>query len=207
MLNKAVILAGGKGTRMGHLTADLPKQLIPVNGRPFAFYLLNNLAQAGFTDIIIVIGYKKEKWADFLKTLEWNVRIVDQNERVSDKYGTACPVEATEPEVGQDNFIAVNGDNLYSPSDLEAMRHQDDLNYVTCFRSEHPELYGVLEADDNGLLKKIHERSPSPPTNMTNAGLYKFTPKIFEAIKNIGLSPRGEYEITDAISWLAQQHL
>ncbi|MBU1890282.1 hypothetical protein KJ782_02205, partial [Patescibacteria group bacterium] len=47
----------------------------------------------------------------------------------------------------------------------------------------------------------------SPPTNMTNAGLYKFTPKIFEAIKNIGLSPRGEYEITDAISWLAQQHL
>ncbi len=200
-------MAGGKGTRMGKLTADRPKHLIPVNGRPFIYYLLQNLAAAGLNRLYLSVGYKKEKWDGFIKTLDFPVKIIDQTERLGDKYGSACPVEAAEPEIGNDNFIAVNGDNLYSPADLQAISRDDDLNYITGYPAENPSLYGTLVSDPDGYLIKIQEKNPKPVTNIINSGLYKFTPQYFEEVKKINLSPRGEYEITDVVTALAKQHL
>ncbi len=205
MIKKVVILAGGKGTRMGNLTTDLPKHLIPVNGRPFIYYLLNNVVAAGLTDIIISVGYKKEKWSEFIKSYKHELKIIDQYERVSGKYGSAIPVAAVEPEFGNDNFIAVNGDNLYSKNDFKAICHDDNLNYIAGYSMDHPERYGVLESDNKDFLITIHEKSPNPPTDLINSGLYKFTPDYFDKVKDIKISPRGEYEITDVITSLAKQ--
>ncbi|MDD5342468.1 MAG: sugar phosphate nucleotidyltransferase [Patescibacteria group bacterium] len=207
MIRKVVVLAGGKGTRMGNLTADRPKHLIPVNGWPFIYYLLNNLLKAGLTEIFLMVGYKKERWDNFQETLDFKINIIDQTERVNGKYGSACPVEAAEPEVSGENFIAVNGDNLYSIEDIKAISQDDQLNYVAGYHHEDPTKYGVLISDSDGYLKEIKEKSPKPITNLINSGLYKFTPRYFDEVKKIELSPRGEYEITDVITRLAKQRL
>lgn len=207
MIKTIVISAGGRGTRMGTLTSEQPKHLIPVNGRPFINYVLDQVIRAGFINIIVVIGYKKERWVSALSNLPVTVTVVNQHDRLGDKYGTACPIQAAEPEIGSRNFIAANGDNLYSANDLKAICRDDNLNYIAGFAMEKPERYGVLEWDKSGYLVKIHEKSANPPTNLINAGLYKFTPGCFEAVKKTGLSPRGEYEITDTISSLAKRRL
>ena len=206
MLHTIVISAGGKGTRMGNLTNDLPKHLIPVNGRPFISYLLNNVIKAGFTNIIVNIGYKKERWASLFPRLPVAVTVINQHDRLGDKYGTACPIEAAEAEIGGQSFVAVNGDNLYSVNDLKRIANDDDFCYATGWKHDHPERYGVLQTDGD-FLRAIIERPTTYVGDLINTGLYKFTHQIFSVVKQLRVSPRGEYEITDAINRLAELKL
>ena len=80
MISKVVVSAAGRGTRMLHLGKQKPKHLIEINGKPFLYYLLNNLKQAGFTEIIMIIGYKKELMEDFLNKFNgtFNITIINQ---------------------------------------------------------------------------------------------------------------------------------
>jgi dTDP-glucose pyrophosphorylase len=217
MLNKIVVMAAGKGTRMLQLSQDQPKHLIGVKNRPFLYYALNNINQAGFEEIILVVGYKKEKMEEFAENYkgEFNLKLVDQFEIMgTEKYGTAMPVAAGEKLIGQENFAVVNGDDLYAIEDLQKMRGlDDDLIYAGGMTTDNPAPYGILKTDEQNFLQKIIEK-PQPDADfdarrprdyLVNIGIYKFTPEIFRAIKNIGLSKRGEYEITDAITLLAKE--
>ena len=115
MINKVVVSAAGKGTRMLQLTKEKPKHLIKINDQPFLYYLLNNLYLAGFAQIIIIIGYKKELMEDFLKDYQdkFNLTIINQSETLGDKYGTACPIECVKNKIQSDeSFVSVCGDNL-----------------------------------------------------------------------------------------------
>ncbi len=209
MTNKVVIAAAGKGSRMLGLAKDRPKHIISVQGKPFLYYLLSNLKQAGLTEMLLVVGYKKEKMIEFCDSVkqEFNITIIDQADKLgSDKYGSACPIEATADLIGREDFIAVYGDNLYSVEDLKAINNSDEFNYVAGFKHQNPERYGVL-ITHNGLLEQIIEK-PAPEIaegHLINTGLYKFKPEVFEAINKISLSPRGEYELTDAVSLLAHE--
>jgi dTDP-glucose pyrophosphorylase len=205
MISKVVISAGGKGERMGELSADQPKQLIEVAGRPFISYLLDNLVHAGAEQIILVVGHKKEAWTSFLSSLPFEITIVDQSVALGEKYGTACPIEAVEPLIGKESFISVNGDNLYSVPDLKRLFTDDGYIYVAGMEHEHPERFGVIIKNDDGLVERIVEKPSDPASNLINTGLYKFTPDIFPIVKNLTPSPRHEYEITDAINQLAAQ--
>ena len=216
MLNKIVVLAAGKGTRMLELGKEKPKGLINIGHKPFLYYHFNHIKQAGFKQIIVVVGYKKERMEKFTSQYgnEFNLKLVEQFKVVGDeKYGTACPVEAVEKIVGQENFVVVNGDEFLSINDFKRARELDDnFCYISAYKQKMSEVFGVFKTDGEYLIE-ITEKPKAgidfdpknPPDILTNAGLYKFTPEIFEAVKKIGESPRGEYELTDAITALAKQ--
>lgn len=217
MINKIVVLAAGKGTRMLELSADKPKHLINVGDKPFLYYHFNNLKKAGFQEIIVVIGYKKEKMAEFARYYgqEFNLRLVDQFAEVGEeKYGTAMPVLAVEKIVRQENFVVVNGDDLFSVNDLKRFKKLDDnLCYVGGIKNEKPEFFGLLIGDECDFLSVVKEKprpnvdfdASRPLDYLVNCGLYKFTAKIFDKLRLVEKSERGEYELPEAISLLAKE--
>jgi len=213
MIKKVVVAAAGQGTRMLRLTNNKPKHLINVRKRPFLAYLLDDLFEAGYKEIILVVGYKEDMMKEFLdeyknslKGKNLKIDIVSQYEILGPKekeYGTACPVKCIEKFVDNEPFIFLYGDNLYSVKDLRKMNIDDDYCYVAGIKDSHPEKYGVL-ITNNGFLKEIIEKPKEFVGDLINTGLYKFTPDIFKKLSKIKKSSRGEYEITDAISLLAK---
>jgi len=202
---KVVIAAAGQGTRMLQLTKNKSKLLINVQKKPFLGYLLDNLLKAGYRELILVVGYKEEMMREFLKRYHYQAKVINQFEILGkEEYGTACPLKCVKDIVGKEDFLAVCGDNLYSVEDLKNFNIEDDYHYIAGFYHEHPEKYGVLQIE-NGFLKEIREKPKEFVGNLINTGLYKFTPEIFEKLYQISLSPRGEYELTDAINLLAKE--
>lgn len=208
MINKIVVAAAGRGTRMLHLSKRKPKHLIKIKGKPFLYYLLKNIKQAGFTEIIIVIGYQKKAMENFLKQFsdEFNLTIINQFETLGDKYGTACPIECLKDIIKDDeNFVCLYGDSLWSVKDLQKFQIDDQFNYIAGFKHPEPQKYGVLVKADKDYLEKIEEKPTKPTSDLINTGLYKFTSEIFTKIPLLSKSPRGEYELTDAINLLANE--
>lgn len=204
MIKKVVIAAAGQGTRMLYLTANKPKHLINVQNKPFLGYLLDNLLEAGYPELILVVGYKEKMMREFLRTYGYETTVVNQYEMLGEQeYGTACPIKCVKDIVQNEHFLYVNGDNLYSVADLKAM-NTDTYHYVAGFYHDTPEKYGVL-VTDNGFLKEIIEKPKKYIGNLINTGLYTFGPEIFEKLPRIKKSVRGEYEITDVVTLLAKE--
>jgi bifunctional UDP-N-acetylglucosamine pyrophosphorylase/glucosamine-1-phosphate N-acetyltransferase len=206
MINKVVIAAAGQGTRMLDLSKNKSKHLIEVNGKPFLSYILDNLISAGYEDFTLVIGYESALIEDFLKKYGYKAKIINQFDVLGPKekiYGTACPLMCVKYITEQ--FLYICGDNFYSVDDLKAMDIEDNFNYVVGAESLNPENFGVLLSDGD-FLTEIVEKPKEFVGNLINASMYKFTPEIFEKLPEIEKSPRGEYEITDAISLLAREH-
>lgn len=206
MINKVLISAAGRGTRMLDLAKDKPKHLIETNGKPFLYYLLSNLKEAGFKDIVMVVGYKKEFMEEFLDKYkdEFNIKIVNQFDLLGEeKYGTACPIECVKDILSGESFLSVYGDNLYSVEDLRRFNIDDKYSYVAGLPHESPQNYGVLQVDGDGMLRQVIEKPKEYVGNLINTGLYKFTPEVFAYLDKIDISPRGEYELTDIINLLA----
>lgn len=197
---KAVILAAGKGTRMLPLTETVPKVLIEVNGKPFLYYVIENLKKAGFNEFGIIVGYLKEKIEEFVKKNGINAELIEQKEQL----GTGHAVLQAKEFCKDEDFIVLGGDNLFSVSDLKSINNQDDFIYVIGKKVESPSRYGVLIVKEDKLARII-EKPKEFVGNLINIGLYKFTPEIWKALDKIKLSPRGEYELTDAITILAEQ--
>lgn len=212
-MNKVVIAAAGQGTRMLELSKDKSKHLIKVANRPFLAYLLDNICQAGYEEIILVVGFKGEMIESFAKEYLkgkncFDIKIVSQFEMLGPKekeYGTACPIKCVKDLVGNENFISLCGDNFYSVEDLKSMNIEDDFCYVAGLKNGTPEKFGVLIEDGDDFLEKIIEKPKEFVGDLINTSLYKFTPEIFEKVTQISKSPRGEYEITDAVSLLAKE--
>ncbi|MCL5010861.1 MAG: sugar phosphate nucleotidyltransferase [Patescibacteria group bacterium] len=208
MIKKVVIPAAGQGTRMKHLCKNKPKSLICVQQKPFLAYLFDNLLAAGYKEFILVVGFLAEQMEKFLKDFGYKATIVNQFDILGPKekeYGTLCPLKCVRDLIGNENFLWVCGDNLFSVRDLKAIGINDDYIYVGSSITEHPEKYGVLLTDKQGVLKEIVEKPKEYIGNLVNKGLYKFTPEIFKQIPKVRLSPRGEYELTDAITEMAKQ--
>lgn len=211
MIRKVVISAAGQGTRMLELTKDKSKHLINVEDRPFLAYLLDNILEAGYSEIVLVVGYREDMIREFLKTYKFNgkipnITLVNQFEILGPKekeYGTACPLKCVKDLVGNEQFISICGDNFYESEDLKSIDIDDEYTYVAGLENDNPEKFGVL-IEKNGFLEKIIEKPKEFVGNLINPSLYKFTPAIFDKLPQISKSPRGEYEITDAISLLAK---
>lgn len=198
---KAVILAAGKGVRMLPLTRDKPKPLIEVDGKPFLMHLLERLHEAGFEDkdIAIIVGYKGEKIEEFLAEQNMDITVIQQPALI----GTGDAVYHAREFVDEEDFMVIGGDNLFSANDLLRIQKEDEFCYVSGWEVEDPSRYGVLECKGERLIQ-IVEKPKEFVGNLINAGLYKFTPDIFEALEQIEISERGELELTDAISLLAE---
>ena len=219
-ITKVVISAAGQGTRMLDLSKDKSKHLIEVEKRPFLAYLLDNILGAGYTEIILVAGYREDMIREFLKNyiaalknykfegLDFTVKIINQFDILGPKekeYGTACPIKCVKNLIKNENFISLCGDNFYTIEDLKLMNIDDNYNYVAGIANGHPEKFGVLIEDGDDFLEGIIEKPKEFVGNLINTSLYKFTPEIFNKVAQIGKSSRGEYEITDAISLLAKE--
>ncbi len=195
---------------MLHLTNNKPKHIINVQQKPFLDYLLRNIFKAGYKEVVLVVGYKGEKIKEYLEQSRHfppgAVKIVNQHKILGEsEYGTLCPLKCVKDIVGREDFLMVCGDNLYSEKDLRRFGVEDEYSYIGAFRHQNPEKYGVI-ISRNGFLEKIIEKPQNPPTDLINTGLYKFTPEIFKVIPRVSVSPRGEYELTDAVSLLAKEN-
>ncbi|MDZ4229694.1 MAG: sugar phosphate nucleotidyltransferase [Candidatus Veblenbacteria bacterium] len=210
MFPPVVIAAAGRGTRMKELSTEKPKHLIEVNGKPFLYYLLFHIQRAGFRRIIIITGHLAEQFDSFAaqyRTEFPGLELVNQYAAVGqERYGSLLPLLAVRNLVGPEPFLVANGDHLYSVRDLSTFRDlHDDYHYVAATTVADPTKFGTLVTNSDQLLVRVDEKVSQPVTNLINAGLYRFTPEVFTAADTVELSPRGEYEITDAITRLAEE--
>ncbi len=206
-IGKAVVLAAGRGTRMRELTADLPKPMIEVRGKPVLQHILEGLRDAGLRDFLIVVGYHADAVQNFFDDgSRYNVTIHYVTQAVQD--GTGRVVDLARDFVGDSPFVLSYGDILV---DLTNYKHVVDLPdnveaIVTVTRGEDVSKGGAVFVDEKMELVDIREKAKTGKltTRWYNAGIYVFRPTIFEFTANLQLSPRGEYELTDAIRALAQ---
>lgn len=191
---RAVVLAAGKGIRMGKLTKDLPKVLIEIAGKPFLWYLLKALKAAGISEIGLIVGYKKEKIKKFLESGQFgDIVLIEQRQQL----GTGHAVAHAKQFAKNEPFLVLMGDNLYSVADIKELSKASGPT-IAAIEVKNPSRYGVLVCDGDKLLK-IMEKPKSASSSLVNAGAYLLTKDIFAAMEQIEKSPRGEYELTDAI--------
>ena len=198
---KAVILAAGKGTRFMPFTTTKSKVLLPVAGKPFLWFLIKDLRKAGFEDkdIGLVVGHKKEQIQEFLKEHNIDAKLIEQKEQL----GTAHAVQQAKEFVGEDNFVVLMGDNLYSADDIKEMTEKKEI-CIAAAMHERPQQFGALVVEE-GYLKDIIEKQESTGPGLVNTALYKFTPKVFSFLDKLEKSERKEFELTDAVCALAKE--
>ncbi len=193
---QALILAAGKGERLRPLTEAVPKVMLPVANKPLLRHNMEKLK--GLVDeIILVVGYREDTIKDYFGS-EFdgiNITYVTQKEQL----GTGHAVKQAEHLING-RFLLMMGDNLYQRKDIEkCLKH--DLSILT--RSvDNPRIFGVCTVED-GLLKDITEKPDRPSSNMVNAALYVLDKRILEY--GTKKTKRGEYEIVDAITDIAQK--
>jgi glucose-1-phosphate thymidylyltransferase len=204
---KGLILSGGKGTRLYPLTYTSAKQLIPVANKPVLFRVIEAIRDAGITDIGIVVGDTAEEIKRAVGPGDlWNINItyIPQDAPL----GLAHAVKISEDFLGGDHFVMFLGDNVIQGgiSPLIAQFASSSYNsQIVLTHVEHPQQYGVAQLDEKGQIIKLIEKPKEPPSNLALVGIYMFDPHIFEAVKAIKPSWRGELEITDGIQWLVDQ--
>jgi glucose-1-phosphate thymidylyltransferase len=201
---KALVLAGGIGTRLRPVSHTIAKQLVPVGGRPVLHHCLESIAQAGLREVGIVVGGHAKAIAESVgdgSRFGLAVSYLHQPEPL----GLAHAVVVARSFLGDDDFVMYLGDNVLADGIEELTagftRDGPDAAVVVSHVAD-PTRYGVAELDSAGRLVHVVEKSPAPPSNLALVGVYFFTPLIHEAVRAIEPSPRGEWEITDAIEWL-----
>ena len=207
MIERAVILAAGRGTRMRELTNDLPKPMIEVRGKPVLQHIVQGLGDAGIRDCLIVVGYRADVVRDFFGDgSRHNVAIQYETQTMQD--GTGRVVELARDFAGKHPFILAYGDILVDPENYKRLVDlpEDVESMLTVTRGEDVSNGGAVFLDGQMDLVDLREKpKPGEPASpWYNAGLYAFRPSIFDFTSKLKPSPRGEYELTDAIRDLAQ---
>ncbi len=198
---KAVILAAGEGKRMRPLTATRPKVMLPIVGKPILEHLLNEVKGAGVTEFIFVVGYCDKQVRSYFGSGEkWGVKIAYSEQRK--QLGTADAIRNVGGITGG-NFLVINGDVIINRADIRKLI-KGVQSTMGVFEVEDPAGLGIVELSGEKVVG-IYEKTQRPPSRMANAGLYLFTPEIFEAIAKTEKSPRGEYEITDSLQILMRK--
>ena len=205
-IDKAVILAAGRGTRMRELTAELPKPMIKVRGKPVLQHIVEGLRNAGVGDLLLVVGYRADAVRDFFSDgSRYNVTIQYATQTVQD--GTGRVVDLARDFVGNRPFILAYGDILVDPANYQRLVDlpNDVEAMLTVTHGEDVSKGGAVFVNDQMDVLDVREKpKPGEPTSpWYNAGLYAFRPSIFDFTAKLKPSPRGEYELTDAICDLA----
>jgi UDP-N-acetylglucosamine diphosphorylase / glucose-1-phosphate thymidylyltransferase / UDP-N-acetylgalactosamine diphosphorylase / glucosamine-1-phosphate N-acetyltransferase / galactosamine-1-phosphate N-acetyltransferase len=206
-IDKAVVLAAGRGTRMREITAEVPKPMIEVRGKPVLQHIIEGLRNAGIREILIVVGYHADAVQNFFGDgSRHNAAIQYATQKVQD--GTGRVVDLARGFVAGCPFILSYGDILVDPTNYKRLVDisEDTEALITVTRGEDVSKGGAVFLNDRMELVDLREKSqPGEATSpWYNAGLYAFRPSIFEFTAKLKPSPRGEYELTDAIRDLAQ---
>ncbi len=203
---KAVILAAGKGTRLQPLTYTKPKVLIPIANKPIIQYIVENLIEVGVDEIFIITNHLEGKVKAFFNEWRPNVKVTFVHQEKLGGTGDALKTVAGRINL---DFILTNGDEIFEKNPfipvIEKFKEEDVMAVIGGAETEHPEMYGALLTNVSDELEKIFEKDPNPQTNLVNAGVYMFSPKVFDYLERISKSARGEYELTDAIMQMSSE--
>lgn len=207
---KALILAGGAGTRLRPITHTRAKQLVPVANKPILFYGIEAMVAAGISEIGVIVGDTRDEVMAALgdgSQFGASITFIPQDAPL----GLAHCVLIARDFLGDDDFVMYLGDNLLE-QDLaafveafEGARGQGSggaAAQILLKQVPDPQRFGIATLDADGHVVRLVEKPAVPPSDLALVGVYLFTPRIHDAVAAISPSPRGELEITDAIQWL-----
>lgn len=193
-----MVLAAGRGTRMGQITQEIPKTMLSVRGRPLLEHVLDNLAAAGAERFLLVVGYRRELIEEYFRNWRLPVEF-----RVQDPIdGTGSAARLGREFAGREPFLLTFGDILCDPRAYTRCAGVLLANPMT------GAVLGVKETDDpwraaavyaeNEVVSRVIEKPPpgESTTRWTSAGVYAMRPVVFDYLQQLELSPRGEYELT-----------
>ena len=217
---KALVLSGGKGTRLRPITHTFAKQLIPIANKPILFYGLEAIAQAGIKEVGIVVQAQPGP-----KGLEFGPAAAEIREAVGDggrfglkvtyilqeaPLGLAHAVKISETFLKEEPFLMFLGDNLLKEGLNGLVREfekEKPAAQILAVKVPNPSQFGVVEVDRGGKVVRLVEKPAKPKSDLALAGVYLFDKRVFKAISTLKPSARGELEITDAIQRLVDDGL
>jgi glucose-1-phosphate thymidylyltransferase len=196
MLMKGVILCAGRGTRMQPFSNTMPKSLLPVANRPLLDHCIRKMKDVGIEEIAVVINPAQKSLEEYVNGYEGaKLRLVYQKE----PRGIAHALQEAKSFLRRSPFLLLLGDNLIAEpmlTLLQSFRGRDAA--VLLARVDRPQDYGIAELEGERIVSLV-EKPQEPKSDLAVIGAYAFRSSIFEAIRRIAPSARGEYEITDAI--------
>lgn len=206
-VEQAVLLAAGKGTRMKELTNDIPKPMLEVRGKPILAHIVEGLREAGVRRVLIVVGHRAEVVrGHFGDGAGSGVAIEYATQVVQD--GTGRVVELARDFAGAAPFVLSYGDILIDPANYGRLVDLGEAEAFVSVKYNPGDIAkgGAIFIDERQVVTDVREKpGPGEPTSpWYNAGVYTFRPSIFDFTARLEKSPRGEYELTDAIRALAQ---
>jgi NDP-sugar pyrophosphorylase family protein len=199
MVRRAIILAAGRGTRMGSLTADIPKPMLRAGGKPLLEHILDGLREAGVDRICLVVGYRREMIQEHFVGYPLEIEY-----RVQEKLdGTARAVGLGREFAGSEPCLVTFGDIVCQAEDYRGIigRFGAGVSGVLGAKWVADPWQGAAIYEQDGVVTRIEEKplKGTSATHWNSAGLYVFAPEFFDFNDRVGLSPRGEYELTSAI--------
>ncbi len=193
---KALILAGGLGTRLRPLTCTRPKQFFPIANRPILDLTLERLATSGVKEVVLAVNFMADELEQAYGESKYGIRLhysrdapprTESPRILREALGTGGPVKQAEDLLGKkEPFFVMNGDILTNINYIEIMkkhRRGKGIGTIGLYRVEDPRRYGVVKlAKENCIIKFVEKPSKNAPSNLVNAGIYVFEPAVFDYI-------------------------
>ncbi len=202
---KALIAAGGRGTRLRPITYSLNKHLIPLVNKPLIVYALEKIAEVGIVEVAINVNEGDTSLQELIGDgSAWGLQVTFI-EQVGGALGVAHVIKNAQEFLGDDSFVFYLGDNIILGSIVDFVKGFEESQstaFLALSKVPDPERFGVPEIDSEGNITRVLEKPENPPSDFAVTGIYCYTSAVHEAVNGVAMSDRGELEISDVHSWL-----